>query len=359
MIQQSSPSVLDDSSAEDSKEVQYEHSLNFAPLLEHLGVTLLISTYQAGKVVVVSAREGKPDFAFHSFERAMGLALRSDRIAVGVQRQIWVLRSAPELLSEIAVRGYDACFLARTAHQTGEVQVHEMNWVENELWFVNTLFSCISAVSDAFSFAPRWRPSFISALAPEDRCHLNGMALENGRPRYVTAFGATDTAHGWRPNKLAGGCLIDIPTNNVVARGLAMPHSPRVVNGRLWVLDSGRGRLLTVNPNDGRSEMIIELPGYTRGLAFAGDAAFVGLSRIRETSTFGGMPIAERREALKCGVAIIDLRTGNLAALLEFKSSVEEVFDVQVMHGVRRPLLSGPFAGQDGNEPIWMVPAPE
>jgi uncharacterized protein (TIGR03032 family) len=137
-----------------------------------------------------------------------------------------------------------------------------------------------------------------------------------------------------------------------------MPHSPRVANGRLWLLDSGRGRLVTVDSKDGRVETVAELPGYTRGLALTREAAFVGLSRIRETSTFGGVPIAERRDQLKCGVGIVELRTGKLAALLEFKSGVEEVFDVQVLPGLRRPLISGPFAGQDGNEVIWIVPQP-
>src|SRR6516165_9928595 len=158
--------------------------------------------------------------------------------------------------------------------------------------------------------------------------------------------------------RAAGGCLMDLATNEVIARGFAMPHSPRVANGRLWLLDSGRGRLVTVDPKDGRVETVVELPGYTRGLALTREAAFVGLSRIRETSTFGGVPIAERREQLKCGVAVVELRSGRMAALLEFQSGVEEVFDVQVMRGLRRPVLSGPFAGQDSSDVIWTVPQP-
>jgi uncharacterized protein (TIGR03032 family) len=153
-----------------------------------------------------------------------------------------------------------------------------------------------------------------------------------------------------------GGRLIDVPTGAVVARGLAMPHSPRLFGGRLWVLDSGRGRRATVDPAAGRVETVAELPGYTRGLAFAGDAAFVGLSRIRETAAFGGLPVAGRG-TLKCGVAVVDLRAGRPAALLGFRSGVEEVFDVRVLPGVRRALLAGPNAGRDGTEPVWLVPA--
>jgi uncharacterized protein (TIGR03032 family) len=340
------------------REVNYEHSLNLAPLLEHLRVTLLISTYQAGKLVVVSAREGKPDFSFHSFERSMGVAVRPDRLAVGARAEIWLMRSAPDIAARLGERGYDACYLTRAAHYTGDVQVHEMAWVGDELWLVNTLFSCLCTLHDNFSFVPRWKPPFITELAAEDRCHLNGMALADGKPRYVTLLAETNEARGWRPHKVTGGCLMDLASNQVMARGFAMPHSPRVANGRLWLLDSGRGRLVTVDPKDGRVETVTDLPGYTRGLALTREAAFVGLSRIRETSTFGGVPIAEKRDQLKCGVGIVELQTGNLAALLEFKSGVEEVFDVQVLPHLRRPLISGPFAGQDGNEVIWTVPQP-
>jgi uncharacterized protein (TIGR03032 family) len=357
MTQPAAPALPRDAEAPaPAREVGYEYSLNLAPLLEHLGVSLLVSTYQAGKLVVVSARAGKPDFAFHSFERAMGVAVRPDRLAVGARGQIWLLRSAPDIAARLADRGYDACYLARLAHHTGDIHVHEMAWLGGELWFANTLFSCLCTLHENYSFVPRWRPPFIRALAAEDRCHLNGLALVDGQPRYVTMLGETDTPGGWRPNKAVGGCLMDVRTNTTVARGLAMPHSPRVAGGRLWLLDSGRGRLVTVEPQVGRTETVAELPGYARGLALTNEAAFVGLSRIRETSTFGGLPIAERRGELKCGVAVVELRTGRLAALLEFKSGVEEVFDVQVLPGVRRPLLSGPFAGQDGSEVIWTVP---
>jgi len=359
MTQPSAPESTSDVEAPAPvREVGYEYSLNLAPLLEHLAVSLLVSTYQAGKLVVVSTQAGKPDFAFHSFERAMGIAVRPDRLAVGARRQIWLLRSAPDIAARLAERGYDACYLTRAAHYTGDIHVHELAWVGDELWLVNTLFSCLCTLHDNYSFVPRWRPPFITALAAEDRCHLNGLALADGRPRYVTMLGETDTAGGWRPNKASGGCLMDMTANAVLARGFAMPHSPRLANGRLWLLDSGRGRLVTLDPKDGRTETVAELPGYTRGLALTKEAAFVGLSRIRETSTFGGLPIAERRGELKCGVAIVELRSGRMAALLEFKSGVEEVFDVQVLPGLRRPLVSGPFAGQDGGEVIWTVPAP-
>jgi uncharacterized protein (TIGR03032 family) len=229
------------------------------------------------------------------------------------------------------------------------------------LWVVNTLFSCLCTLHENYSFVPRWRPPFVSALAPEDRCHLNGLALavgEQGRfvPRYVTALGETDTPAGWRPAKATGGCLVDVPTGRTVARGFAMPHSPRVHEGRVWLLDSGTGRLVSVDPTTAAVETVAELPGYTRGLAFNDRFAFVGLSRIRETSTFGGLPIADRRQDLRCGVGIVDLRAGRLVARLEFQSGVEEIFAVEVLPDIRFPALSGPFPEADGVPTIWSAP---
>ena len=342
------------------REVRYEYSPTFPALLGHLGVSLVVSTYQAGKLVVVGVdRHGALALSFHNFERAMGVAARPDRLAVGTLGQVWFLRSAPDIARRLEPAGrHDACYLTRSAHVTGDIHVHEMAWAGDELWLVNTKFSCLCTLDEQHSFVPRWRPPFISALAAEDRCHLNGLALVDGQPRYVTAMSETDTAQGWRPNKATTGCLIEVPSGRVIARGFAMPHSPRVHQGRVWVLDSGTGRLVTVDPATGEVRGVAEQPGYTRGLAMHGSYAFIGASKIRETSTFGGVPIAERRESLRCGVGVVELTTGRPVAHLEFKSGVDEIFDVQALPGVRLPAVAGPFPDRDGSQTVWTVPEP-
>lgn len=339
------------------REIRHEHTLNLAPILDRLGASLLVSTYQAGKLVAVGSDGDRLTLAYHNFERAMGVAVAPDRLAVGAQNVVWLLRARHDLAPRINRDArHDACFLTRSAHFTGDVHGHEMAWAGDELWLVNTRFSCLCTPHPDFSFVPRWRPPFVSALAAEDRCHLNGLALDGGRPRYVTCMARTDTAQGWRPTKATSGCVLDVASGAVVADGLAMPHSPRLHQGRLWVLDSGRGRLCAVDTATGRAETVCELPGYTRGLAFLGTVAFVGLSKIRETSTFGGVPIAERRDELRCGVAVVDLLSGRAVSRLEFKTGVEEIFDVQVLPGARRPALSGPFPEADGTAPVWTAP---
>lgn len=341
------------------REVQYDCSSHFVPILEHLKSTLLVSTYQAGKLVALSARDGKLALTFTNFDRPMGVAVRPGGIAVACRDHIWYLRNAPDIAPRLSPAGqFDACYLARQAVVTGEIQAHELAFVGNDLWVVNTLFSCLATPHSDFSFVPRWRPPFISELAAEDRCHLNGFALADGQIRFATAMAETNTAGGWRPNKVQTGCLFDVAANRVVARGFAMPHSPRWFERQLWVLDSGRGRLTTVDPATGAIAPVAEMPGYTRGLAMHGQFAFVGLSKIRETSTFGGVPIAAQMDQLKCGIGVYDLQSKQVVATFQFISGVDEIFDVTLLPGVRSPAFRGPHATQDGENTVWLVPDP-
>ena len=340
------------------RQVRYIPSDHFVPLLSQLGASLLVSTYHAGKVVTIGTQDQSLVLEVHNFELAMGLALHPRQLAVGTRQEIWFLQSVPDVAATIEPSGkYDACLLARKAHFTGNIHGHEMAFCGDDLWICNTLFSCLSTLDERYHFVPRWKPKFISAIAgPEDRCHLNGLAPVDGRIKYVTAMSETDVAQGWRPHKVEGGVVIDVASSEIVTRGLAMPHSPRVYEGKLWVLDSGRGALCLVDEKNGQRTVVTTFPGYCRGLSFLGPFAFVGLSRIRETAVFGGVPIAENRDALKCGIAVVDLRTGSSVASFEFAEGVEEIFDVRVVPGVRCHALRGPHVAEDQQSPIWVVP---
>ena len=288
--------------------------------------------------MAIGTHEQNLVLSLHNFELAMGMALHPRQLAVGTRQEIWFLQAVPDLAPTLDPPGkYDACLLTRKAHFTGNIHGHEMGYCGDELWVCNTLFSCLSTLDDRYHFVPRWKPKFISAIGgPEDRCHLNGLAIAEGQVKYVTCLGTVDAPGGWRPDKAGGGVILDVASNEIVARGFAMPHSPRVYDGKLWVLDSGRGALCTVDLASGRSTVVTTFPGYCRGLSFLGPFAFVGLSRIRETAVFGGVPIAENRDALKCGIAVVDLRAGRSVASFEFAEGVEEIFDVQSAAG--RPL---------------------
>jgi uncharacterized protein (TIGR03032 family) len=352
------PDADSDSSRNPSRSVDFEYSDNFPRILAHFGVTLLITTYQAGKLVVVGMAGGKLDLRLYNFERAMGLAVSPDRLAVGAQNQVWLLRNSPEIAPQIAPVGqHKACYLTRSCWFTGEIQAHEMAFAGDELWVANTLFSCLSTLDDRHSFVPRWRPRFISQLAAEDRCHLNGMAMADGRPVYVTALAETDSAAGWRPIKVTSGVVIDVSSSEVVARGLCMPHSPRVHEGQLFALDSGTGRLIAIERASGRIDAVGSVNGYARGLVLVDRVAFVGLSKIRETSTFGGLPISEQPAPLQCGVAVVELQSGKTVAWLHFRGGVEEVFDVGLLPNAANVAVSGPYPQADGTPTIWLAGA--
>lgn len=347
------------------------HTSNFSALLQELGVSLLVTTYQAGKLVMLRPDGDRLNTHFRGFSQPMGLAVDGDRLAIGTALEIWEYHNAPAIARQLEPAGsHDACFLPRSSVCTGDIQIHEMAWANSqgndpELWFVNTRFSCLCTRSPLHSFVPRWKPPFISALAPEDRCHLNGLCVMDGRPAFVTALGTTDTPSGWRANKKSGGVILDVASGDAVARGLSMPHSPRWHNGRLWVLDSGSGGFGCVDPVTGEYQEVTVLPGFTRGLDFCGPLAFIGLSQVRESAVFSGIAIAERPLAERCcGVWVVNILTGETVAFVKFQDALQEIFAVQVLPGMQHPdlvndqprLIADSFVVPD--EALDLVPQP-
>lgn len=307
------------------------HTTSFPAILDQLGISLAVTTYQAGKLVLVRSDEGVINTHFRAFGKPMGMVVGDNRMAIGTAQEVWEFRNVPAVARKLEPADkHDACYLPRAAHVTGDVQIHEMAYVDGRVLFVNTRFSCLATHDLDHSFAPVWRPSFVSQLTPDDRCHLNGLSLVDGQPRWVTALGETDTSGGWRENKKDGGILIDIDSGEIMARKLSMPHSPRWHAGRLWLLESGTGSLGHVDLATGRYEPIVQLEGFTRGLELIGNLAFVGLSQVRETAVFSGIQITERLQEAEriCGVWVIDIEHGQVVAFLKFEEAVQEIFAV-------------------------------
>ena len=316
---------------------------SFAAAVAATGGSLLISTYQTHRLVTVRTTEQELNTHFRAFDKPMGLAIAPGRLAIGTRTEVWDYRDVPAAVARLeGPTAHDACYVPRNKHVTGEIAVHDLAFAGEELWAVATAFSCLATLDADHSFVPRWAPPFISALAPEDRCHLNGMAVRGAGVTHVTAFGTTDELGGWRENKASGGVLIDVASGEVAIGELSMPHSPRWHAGRLWLLESGRGTLAVVDLAAGRVDTVAELPGFTRGLAFAGDTAFVGLSQIRETATFGELPVTQRLQERQAGVWMVDLRSGQVAGFLRFEDLVQEIFDVALLPGKRFPEIAEP-----------------
>ncbi len=306
-------------------------------------VSLAFTTYDTGKLFLVGRNSvGQLAVFERTFERAMGLAVTSsDALWLATSYQIWRFENC--LASGQLEQENDRLYFPRCSFTTGDIDVHDIAIDdEGKAIFACTRFSCLAQLDQKHSFRSIWKPKFISRLAPEDRCHLNGLAIEDGVPRFVTTVAETDTPEGWRDDRACAGCVIDVLENEVICRGLSMPHSPRLWRGRLWLLNSGTGELGfiegdTFNP-------ITFVPGYGRGLSFVGNHAVVGVSRPRRNDIFDGLPLERTLEdrSMKpiSGLVIIDIDRGVIAHRL-YLAGIRELYDTAVLVGVTRPKLLG------------------
>ena len=321
--------------------IEVTGSRHFLDWLSGLRAGLALTTYHSNRLFLLGVkRNGSLSVLQRVFERAMGLAVTPEGLILATRWQLWQFQNA--LAPGETVGDYDRLFRPHLAWTTGDLDIHDIGLgSDGRPVFVNSLFSCLATVDERHSFRPLWRPPFISKLAPEDRCHLNGLAMEDGKPRYVTAVSRADVPGGWRSLRQAGGIVIDVASGEIVATGLSMPHSPRLHEGRLWLLNSGTGELGTVDLASGRFEPVCFWPGYLRGLAFHGGFAVVGSSRCREERTFSGLPLDERLQErgaeARSGLAVIDLHTGSASHWLDIGGEVREMYDLQFLPGVRCP----------------------
>ena len=308
-------------------------------------LSIALTTYQIGKLYFIGLKPDNGLSVFErSFNRCMGLCSTPNGLYMSSLYQVWRFENVLE--SGQQQDGYDRLYVPQVGYTTGDLDIHDMA-VDNEgrLVFVNTLFGCLATLSETHSFKPLWHPAFISKLAAEDRCHLNGLAMKDGQPAYVTAVSQSDVADGWRDHRADGGIVIDVKRNEIVCAGLSMPHSPRWYNGRLWLLNSGTGDFGYVDLDTGRFEPLCFCPGYMRGLSFHGDFALVGLSKPRHNKTFSGLALdanlKSRNAEARCGVQVIDLRTGDVVHWLRMEGMVDELYDVITLPNVRRPMALG------------------
>ena len=325
-------------------------SRQFSSWLHEQKLSLAFTTYQAGKVFLIGlAPTGKLSIFERTFNRSMGLWAQGSTLYLSSLYQLWRFENALE--PKQTHNGYDCLYVPQMSYTTGDLDIHDVVVTvspedgKEQVVFVNTLFSCLARVSETHSFIPVWKPPFISRLAPEDRCHLNGLAVRDGQPRYVSVVSQSDIAQGWRKEPRDRGCIMDIHSNEVILSGLSMPHSPRWYQNRLWLLNSGTGEFGYADLDQGKFEPVAFCPGYLRGLAFWENFAIVGVSKPRKNKAFSALPLEGKLQGKnlqpQCGLFIIDLRTGNLVHSLQVEGVVEELYDVVVLPGVRRPMAIG------------------
>lgn len=320
-------------------------SPGFVDWLVASNVSLAVSTYQVGKLLLLGVGDDlQLTISDRSFRRAMGVSTDGRTLWLATAYQVWRMEHQFDQRAKQA--GFDRLFVPRVGYTTGDLDLHDIAVdAEGQPVFVATLFNCLATVSEQQSFEPLWRPPFVTTLTAEDRCHLNGLAMVDGQPQYVTLCHQSDVNRAWKAHRMGGGQVWSVELDECLARGLSMPHSPRWHQDRLWLLNSGTGYLGWVDLASGKFEPVAFVPGYARGLAFVGDYAVVGLSRPRQQNKFGGLALddelRQRDMTSYCGLAVVDLRTGETAHRLEIEGSIAELYDVAVLEGIRRPTAYG------------------
>ncbi len=309
-------------------------------LLTALGCSIAITTYQASKVVFISPNRAKQRLTIlpRTFNAPMGIAIQGDRLALASKDEITVFENSKELAVHYPQKKntYDSMWLPRITYYTGQVDMHDIAFGDDGIYAINTSFSCLCKVDGQYNFKPIWQPFFIDAFASEDRCHLNGLVLENGKPKYVTALGTSNTYQGWREGIVSGGILMDIETNKIVLENLAMPHSPRLFNNELYMLLSATGELIKVNPIEKSYTIIQQFEGFCRGLAIYTDYAFIGFSKLRKnSSSFGALSLYDRADF--AGIKIIHLPSNQTAGEITFQNSIEEIYELAILPNTIQP----------------------
>ncbi|NEP56266.1 MAG: TIGR03032 family protein [Symploca sp. SIO2G7] len=329
-----------------SPNIEVSCSRYFLSWLAQHKISLALTTYQSCRLLLVGVNpEGQFSGFERLFDRAMGLYATTERLYLSSKYQLWQLDNvlAPEQL----YKGYDKLYVPRIGYTTGDLDIHDIAVdSRGRVIFVSTLLNCLATVSQHNSCTPLWHPPFISQVVNEDRCHLNGLAMVEGQPRYVTAVSQSDVVDGWRDKRRDGGCVIDVLSNEVLLTGLSMPHSPQYYQGKLWLLNSGTGEFGYVDLEAGKFEPVTFCPGYLRGLAFWEDFAIVGLSKPRAgDKTFSGLALDEQLVAKdtepRCGLMVIDLNSGAIVHWLRLEGVITELYGVQVLPGVQRPMALG------------------
>ncbi len=332
------------------------HSPNLPELLMQLNCTIVVSTYQAGKVVLVSATNRNQLVQLpRTFKRAMGIAVKDNKMAIATENEVIILANSKRLAETYPAKPntYDALYLPRATYYTGHLDMHDLHYGKDALWGVNTSFSCLCKIDSDYSFHPVWKPHFIDKLASEDRCHLNGLAMQDGEPIYISALGTGNTLQSWRDNIIGGGVLMDVASNEIIASGLAMPHAPRLYDGKLYVLLSAKEQLVCVDPATGKYDVVTQVPGFVRGMTKYGEYLFIGTSKLRKkSSTFKHLKISKESDA--AGIKVVHLPSGKVVANLNWLSSVDEIYDVQILPNASRPNIINTYT--DAHQRALMLP---
>jgi len=367
-----------DEELEESSEKEFDFSStstdNFPKILKALNISLAVTSYQSARLILVRSDGETIDTNLKAFPRPMGIYADENHITLGTFNQVLEFKRADDILESIqkgsldstgnfskkvleknkeqmeelkkqrdeeieAVKKADSLYLHRATITTGMINIHDIAWGDEGLWVVNSTFSCLSTLSPDNSFVARWKPKFISELVPEDRCHLNGMAMLNGKPKYVTTFNMEDSKDSWSQGRIDYGTLIDVDTNEILIEGMIMPHSPKVYKDEVYVCESGLGVVWKYNPKTKEKTQVVKLQGFTRGLYFYGGVMFVGTSQVRASEIKNPTPISTMYDETYAGVWMINLEDNSTIGYIKFEGDIDQIYDIAVIPDSTMPEL--------------------
>ncbi len=317
---------------------------NIPGILKGLNISLAVTSYQSQALFLIRSDGETIDTNIKRFRRPMGLVVNDEQITLGTHTEIVKFGRNDSVIQGLEdSKKVDGCFTPTASHTTGMINIHDIAYGNDGLWIVNSAFSCLATIEPDYSFVPRWTPPFITELKPEDRCHLNGMGMKNGRPKYVTTFDQEDQAKAWLGDRKLNGTLIDVETNEILLENLSMPHSPRWYQGYVYFCNSGYGLVNRFDPEVKELKQIAKVQGFTRGMDFWGPLMFVGLSKTRKSKMKNKPPIADEYDETYCGIWIINLDDNSIIGEICFEGDVTQIYDIAVLPDVTYPELIEPL----------------
>ncbi len=304
-----------------------------AALLSEANCSLLLSTMNKEQLVVIGAlNEDQLIQKQYYLSSPNGIAIREDQMAIACKEEVRIYQQAPA--GEGEKTEASRAWYPKLSYHTGDLDIHDLHFGKEGLWAVNTAYSCLCTIGGPYSFTPRWQPHFIDRLARQDRCHLNGLVMQDGSPLYVSALGRGNSPYSWRTDEMKDGILLDVSSNEIILANLFFPHSPQMHDGELFMLLSGSGELVKVDVERGDYEVLTRIGGFVRGMAKCGDYLFVAYSQHRKVSSSAGK-LSTSPRSNQAGVVLVHLPSGKIVGETDptILDNISDIYDIKLLAG--------------------------
>ena len=282
----------------------------------------------------MSVQNGAPHISYFALPHPSGLAVdpRTHVIHIASTRNPNVVFDlAPAVAT--GERGAHAVATPRKArYYPGRLYLHDLAFVGDRLYGNAVGCNSVVLLRDDATWEHAWWPRAVEQGKDRafERNHLQMNSIAAGSDLESSFFSASAERIGARKPGHKNfpvdrrGVIFSGRTREPIVRGLTRPHSARLHWDALWVDNSGYGEVGRVE--NGVFEPVTKLPGWTRGLGFAGDVAFVGISRVLPRFSQYAPGLDQRKS--QCGIHAIDMNTGSTLASLTWPEG-NQIFAIE------------------------------